>query len=303
MSLNKNDRLKKIAASSSISLAVTLCIIKGMAVVYTGSLAVFSSMIDSLADILASLITYYAVKVSGRPASCKYRYGYGKAEALSALAQAMFIAMSGIFVLLDGLERLVESKVLQQTALGLAAMGVSLFLTFVLVAFQRYVARKTNSQAILADSMHYSVDILTNLAIIFSLFIIHFWKINQVDAIMAIVVAIYLLYCAYGLAKGAATLLLDKELSDDIRADVLRIIRSHKLHPEVHDLRTHDLGGMYMFEFHLELDGSLSLREAHQYTAEIEDMLRQAYPNAQVIAHQEPLGIEDERLDNRLGVC
>lgn len=303
MLFHKDNYLKKIAAGSSITLAVSLCLLKGVAVFYTGSLAVLSSMIDSLSDIIASVITYYAVKVSGRPASCNYRYGYGKAEALSAVAQAMFIAMSGIFILMDAIERLIDMKPLQQTGLGLVVMVISLVLTLILVAFQRYVAKRTRSQAILADSMHYSVDILTNLAIILSLFIVHVWNIDRIDAVMAIAIAIYLIYCAYGLVKDAAALLLDKELSEDIRKNVLKIIRSHKLHPEVHDLRTHDLGGTYMFEFHLELDGQLDLVTAHQYTAEIEDMLRKAYPGAQVIVHQEPLGIEDERLDNHLGIC
>ena len=300
LSKKKSEHLKKIAASGSISLAVALCLLKGLGAAFTGSLAVLSSMIDSLSDIIASVITFFAVKISGRPASCEYRYGYGKAEALSAVMQAMFIAMSGAFVLYDALYRLVKAEVLQKTDFGLAVMIVSMVLTIGLVVFQRYVARVTKSKAILADSMHYSVDILTNGAIIISLIVIHIWHINWIDAVMAILVAVYLLYNAYDLAKESMELLLDKELDDSIRSNVLRIIRSHYLHPEVHDLRTRDLGGTYLFEFHLELDGSLDLTSAHQYTVEVEDLLRKAYPEAQIIVHQEPQGINDERLDNRL---
>lgn len=305
MPLNKAkiDKLKKIAASGSIILALALCLLKGAGAAFTGSLAVLSSMIDSLSDILASLITYFAVKFSGRPASCDYRYGYGKVEALSAVVQAMFIAMSGAFVLYDALRRLAFAEVLQQTDIGLAVMIISLVLTLILVVFQRYVARVTKSKAIMADSMHYSVDILTNSAIIISLLVIHIWHINWIDAVMAIMVAVYLLYCAFDLAKDSVPLLLDKELSNEIRQNVLSIIRSHALHPEVHDLRTHDLGGAYLFEFHLELDGKLDLTTAHQYSAEVEEMLQKVYPDAQVIIHQEPKGIEDERLDNRLSNC
>lgn len=303
MNKKKSDKLKKMAASGSIGLAVALCLLKGFGAFFTGSLAVLSSMIDSLSDILASMITFFAVKISGRPASCDYRYGYGKVEALSALVQAMFIAGSGAFVLYDALRRLALAEVLQQTDFGLAVMIISLVLTIALVAFQRYVAKVTQSKAILADSMHYSVDILTNGAIIISLAVIHVWHINWIDAAMAVLVAGYLLYSAYDLAKDSVPLLLDKELSDDIRQNVLDIIYSHRLHPEVHDLRTHDLGGVYLFEFHLELDGGLNLATAHKYTVEIEDMLRKAYPEAQIIVHQEPKGIEDERLDNRLTNC
>ena len=82
LSQKKANRLKKIAAISSISLAILLCLLKIFAVYYTESLAVLSSMVDSLSDILASLITFFAVKISVKPATLKYRYGYGKVEDL-----------------------------------------------------------------------------------------------------------------------------------------------------------------------------------------------------------------------------
>ena len=95
-------------------------------------------------------------------------------------------------------------------------------------------------------------------------------------------------------------LLLDKELEVDIRDDVLNIISKHKICPKVHDLRTRDLGGAYMFEFHLELDGNLDLYSAHKYSDEVEALIRQKYSDAQIIIHQDPVGIKEDRLDNRL---
>lgn len=300
LSKSKKDRLKNQAAAASISLAVLLCLLKGWGAYLSGSLAVLSSMIDSLSDIVASVITLGAVKISGRPASCDYRYGYGKVEALSACAQAMFIAMSGGFIFYDAIERLIEQKILVHSVSGLIIMGISLAMTLVLVAFQRYVAKVTNSQAIMADSKHYSVDILTNLAVLISLAIIYWWKIYWIDAAMAMVAAMYLFYSAYDLAKSAVYLLMDRELPRSIRTKIIKIVRSHPIKPELHDLRTHDLGGVYMFEFHLEMDGDLSLSQAHEYTEEIEKMLLTAYPEAQITIHQEPKGYNEVRLDSKL---
>lgn len=297
---NKIDRLKKIAAISSVSLAVGLCLLKVIGAALSGSLSIFSSMIDSLSDIIASLITLISIRISGRPASCDYRYGYGKVEALSALAQALFIAVSGGFILYDAIWRLIEHRYLSQTVIGIAIMVISLILTLILVAFQRHVAKLTNSQAIMADSQHYSVDIYTNLAIIASLAVIYWWHIYWIDAAMAIAAAIYLLHVAWKLGRYAASLLLDKELGEDIRRRVIEIVASHPLHPDIHDLRTRDLGGHYMFEFHLELDGAQSLLEAHRHTEEVETLLRQTYPDAQIIIHQDPKGIDEERLDRHL---
>lgn len=294
------SKLKKAAAYGSILLALFLSILKGVGVFYTDSLAVLSSMVDSLSDILASLITFVAVKISVRPASTSYRYGYGKAESLSALFQAAFIAGSGVFILYDAFMRLKNPVELNQTDFGLAIMIISLILTLILVAFQRFVAKVTNSQAIIADSLHYSVDIMTNSSIIISLIVIHFWQIIWIDTLMAAAISIYLIYNAYTLALEAAGLLLDKELESNIRQSIIDIVSTHPLSPQIHDLRTRNLGGVYMFEFHLELDGNLDLYTAHRYTDEVENLIRQTYPEAQIIIHQDPSGIKEERLDNKL---
>lgn len=289
-----------MAAVGSVTIAALLCFIKGLAFIYTGSLAILSSMIDSLSDIFASIITFFAVKISVKPASVSYRYGYGKAEALSALFQATFIAAAGLFILFDALTKLQNPTPINQTSIGLFVMGLSLIATLGLVVFQRYVARKTKSLAILADSAHYSIDILTNTSIILSLAVIAFWNIYWLDSALTVLISVYLLYNAFTLGRDAVYLLLDKELSDDIRKNVINIVKKHPLSPKLHDLRTHDLGGAYMFEFHLELDGNLTLKQAHDYTEEIEKLLLAHYPSAQIVIHQEPAGIKDKRLDSLL---
>lgn len=302
MSLTQTQasKLKKAAACGSILLALFLSLLKGLGVFYTDSLAVLSSMVDSLSDIFASLITFIAIKISVRPASTNYRYGYGKAESLSALFQAAFIAGSGVFILYDAVMRIKNPVELNQTDFGLAIMIISLVLTLGLVAFQRFVAKVTNSQAIIADSLHYSVDIMTNSSIIISLIVVHFWQILWIDTLMAALISVYLIYNAYTLALEAAGLLLDKELDDNIRQSIFDIVSKHPLSPKIHDLRTRNLGGVYMFEFHIELDGNLDLYTAHRYTDEVEALIHQTYPEAQIIIHQDPSGIKEERLDNKL---
>ena len=223
------NRLKKIAAVSSISLAIFLCILKSFAVFYTNSLAVLSSLVDNLSDVLASVITLFAVKISIRPASNNYRYGYGKVEALSALFQSLFVAVSGLYILYDGCMRFFHPVKLEQTGFGLSVMVVSLLSTLCLVLFQRRIAKTTNSKAIAADSLHYSVDILANLSVIISLFFTRFFAITQIDTIMAILISFYLLHNAYEFVGEAIGLLLDKELDDDVRNKVLNIVKSHKM--------------------------------------------------------------------------
>ena len=116
----------------------------------------------------------------------------------------------------------------------------------------------------------------------------------------ALVIAIYLLYNAYQLVVEAFDVLLDRELSDDIRQNINNIISRHEFVKGFHDVRTHSLGNEYMIEIHLELDGRLSLYEAHQLSDQVETAIIKEYPNAQVIIHQDPSGVSEDRLDAKL---
>lgn len=300
LSREEADKLKYRASIASILLAVFLTILKLFASFYSGSLAVLSSMIDSLSDILASAITFMAVKISAKPATDKHRYGYGKVEAISALMQAAFIAGSGLFVMYDAGARFFQPKIIEKTGMALWVMSISLISTFVLIAYQKHVAKLTQSQAINADSEHYVVDILTNLSIIISLIAVKIFEVSWIDTLTAFGVAIYLLKNSYLLAKEAIDMLLDKELDSEIRHKVKDIIKSHEFVKGVHDLRTRNLGNDYMFELHLELDGNLSLYDAHDLSELIEKDIIEHYPNAQIIIHQDPAGIKESRLDTKL---
>ena len=155
------NRLKKIAVTASVSVSAGLALIKLAASLYTGSLAVLSSMVDSLSDIFSSLISFIAVKFSSQPASVEHRYGFGKAEALSALVQSAFIAGSGVFVVYEGVSRFISPRPVGDTGVGILVMAASTVITLGLIAFQKYVVKKTASLAVAADSAHYLVDIAT----------------------------------------------------------------------------------------------------------------------------------------------
>ena len=300
LSEEKSKKLKKLSAAASIGLSAGLTLLKLFAALYTGSLAVLSSLIDSLADIFASSITYVAVRFSSMPASYGHRYGYGKAEAISALVQSAFIAGSGIFVLYDGIYRLFVPAQIARLEAGIVIMGVSLLATIGLICFQKHVAKKTRSLAIEADSEHYTVDVVTNLSIIVTLVLVSWLELSWIDTLTACGVAAFLLFNAYKLAAKAVGTLTDAELGPDIRKRVCEIVLESPFSKGIHDLRTRDLGGVYMFEFHLELDGDLPLSAAHEMTEIVEDNLLDEFPGAQIIIHQDPAGIQEERLDNKL---
>ena len=188
----------------------------------------------------------------------------------------------------------------EDTGIGIAIMVVSLLATLSLIVFQKYVAKKTNSIAIAADSDHYTVDVVTNLSIIITLVAVALFEADWLDTVVACVVSGFLLVSAYKLAGRAINTLTDAELPPEIRKRVCEIVLESPFAKGIHDLRTRDLGGAYMFEFHLELDGEVSLAAAHEMTELVEDSLWEEFPDAQIIIHQDPAGVDEERLDTKL---
>lgn len=305
MLLNQNDNfLKKSAAIAGVSLAIILIALKFFAFLKTDSLAIFSSLADSVTDLFASMVSFIAVYFSTKPASKNHRYGYGKTEALSAFLQAIFVGASGLFVIIDGIKRLISPVSIEKTDVGIFIMLFSIFATLILVLFQTYVANKTNSLAIKADRAHYTVDFLTNSTVVVSLILVHFFGFAYFDVIAALFISLYLLYNAYDLAREAIEQITDKELDPEIRQKIQDIVdHSQGIHG-MHDLRTRSLGDIYFFELHLEIDGKLSLFEAHEFADAVERKIIETFPGSQVIIHQDPFGIHEDRLDHQIdGAC
>ena len=293
-------RLRRLAAVASLTLACTLALLKLGASVVTDSLAVLSSLIDSLADIVASSITFLSVQISQQPPDRAHRFGHGKAESLSALAQAALVAGSATFVLIDAVRRLSNPQPIQSTGIGIAVMAFAIATTLVLVWFQRHVVRSTGSQAIDADSVHYSADLLTNISIIASLVLTRQLGWLWLDPAMGAAVALYLGWHAYRIGREAVRVLMDQELAPGTRQRIEGIVLAHPEVQGLHDLRTRESGNTQFIELHVELDGTMTVNAAHEVTDAIEAELFAAFPDAEVILHQEPAGLDDPRLDHRI---
>ena len=302
-SKKKVEFYKKLASILSLALAVFLTVLKIFASLSTGSLAILSSFVDSLSDIFASFVSFVAVRFSLKSPSCAYRYGYFKAESISALIQSAFIAGSGLFVFYSSVDRLLHPTALEHTFIGILVMMLSLILTLGLVIFQKYVSKKTNSFAIEADSAHYVTDIITNMSVIFSLWAVSVLKQPLIDTLTAFCVSVYLVNYAYRIAVKAISLLMDHELPENVRQDVAHLIKNTEGIKGFHDFRTRDLGGVYFFEIHLEMDKDISLLQAHDLAEKVESKILEKFSNAQVIIHQDPYGIKEKRLDDVLENC
>lgn len=282
-----NRRQLRIATYASVATAVALVGMKLAAWLWTGSVSILASLVDSLMDSAASALNLLAVRYSLTPADEEHRFGHGKAEPLAGLAQAAFISGSAVFLILHAVERLRFPRALEDVNVGIVVMVISIVLTALLLLIQQRAIRQTKSTAIRADALHYGTDLLTNLTVIIALVLSNYgWA--RADSAMAILVAVYIFYSAGRIGYEAVQHLMDRELGTAIEEQILTIVRREPEVRGIHDLRTRQSGQVQFVQLHLELDGGLPLDRAHAIADRIERDIAALLPDAEVIIHQDP---------------
>jgi len=282
-------RLMRLATYASVATALSLIVAKLVAWFVSDSVSILATLVDSSLDVLASMVNLVAVHHALQPADREHRFGHGKAEALAGLGQSMFIAGSAGILLLQGVSRLINPQPLESGfELGLAVMLFSIVATLGLLSFQRYVIRRTDSTAIKADALHYKTDLLVNGSVIVALLLTYYgWQ--QVDPVFAIFIALYIIYSAWNIVRDAVDLLMDHELPDEQRQKIRAVIMEHPDAIGLHDLRTRRSGSTVFVQLHLELDETLSLKQAHAIADDLEHKVAALFDEAEVIIHEDPI--------------
>ncbi len=286
-------RLMRNATYASVSVAITLIAAKAAAWIITDSVAILATLIDSLLDALASVVTLLAVRHALQPADSEHRFGHGKAEALAGLGQAAFITGSAVLLATEAAGRLSSPQSVTHEFVGIGVMGFSIALTLGLVLYQQFVVRQTGSVAIGADRLHYVGDLLVNAAVIGALLATSLLGQSWIDPALALLVAVYILWSAWRIVRAVLDILMDRELPDADRLRIREIVLAHQAVQELHDLRSRRSGTDTFIQLHIELDGAMSLIEAHEISDAVEADIREAFPGAEVIIHQDPAGIEE----------
>ena len=287
------ERLMRMATYASVGVAGFLIVIKLAAWLYTDSVSLLSTLIDSLLDALASLVNLVAVRQALTPADQEHRFGHGKAEPLAALAQSTFVAGSALFLIFEAGSRLIQPTPVAHGEVGIAVMLVAIVLTFALTRYQAYVVKRTGSLAIAADSLHYIGDLLINAAVIVALLLATQLGWALADPIFGLAIAGYIVFTAWKIARSAMDMLMDRELPEDERERIKRIVAGHAEVLDLHDLRTRASGPTMFIQLHLEMDGAMSLYRAHAVADAVEAELQEAFPRAQILIHQDPYGLEE----------
>ncbi|WP_312600153.1 MULTISPECIES: cation diffusion facilitator family transporter [Pseudomonas] len=291
-SRTEHARLLRLATTASLAVAGLLITVKAIAWWFSGSVSLLAGLTDSVLDGAASLFNLLAVRYSLKPADEDHRYGHGKAESLAGITQALFIGASGILIGMQAIGRLKEPEPLGTPLLGIAVMIVSLIVTAGLLILQRHVIQITGSAVIRADSLHYRSDLLLNTSILIALIAASYgW--DQLDAILGLGIALYILWSAIGIARDSLSVLMDQELPYEVSEHMLTLACSVPQVLGAHDLRTRISGSHWFVQLHLELPGEMTLSEAHRLCDEAEAAIMAEYPQAEVLVHADPLDAPD----------
>ena len=266
--------LQKKATIFATTTAALLSVIKLIFGVMSGSVAIIASAVDSILDMLISIFNYFAISNSEKPADSEFNYGRGKIEALAGVIEGTVITISGLFIIYQSIDKVLEQKVTQHLDNSVVVMVVSFFITLALVIYLNYVAKKTNSLVIKSDALHYKTDLYSNGAVLVALVVVKFTGWELVDALMGAVIAVYIIYSAYEIIKEGILILLDRSIDKELVAKIRHIIQTQEGVEDYHFLKTREAGKQTFVDVHLVFNTEILLLTAHRISDTIEENIR-----------------------------
>ena len=286
--MNKSSQ-KIRAASFSIITAVSLATLKFIVGLVSGSIAVLSSAIDSLLDIVMSGVNFLAIRHAEQPADANHAYGHGKFETMASIIQAMVIGGSGVWILDESIRRIITGSTPSRISDGILVLAFSMAASWAISRYLRKTGHETDSSALIADSLHFAMDVYTNLALLAGLVIMQFFKLPWLDPALSICVACYIMYEAIRLVRNSLRDVLDEQLPEELRERIeASILRHGGNSASFHNLRTRRAGSRKLIDFHLNVCKHITVTEAHIITDTLENEIEKELPNSDITIHIEP---------------
>ena len=284
------NSIKKIrAARLSIITASSLAVLKLTTGLVTGSMAVLASAVDSLLDILMSSINFVAIRKAEEPADECHPFGHGKYETVATLIQAFIITLSGSWIIFESGRRLIQGSSLQNLEGGVGVLVISLFASIGISRYLKRIAKETDSSALEADSLHFAMDVYTNLALAVGLIVVRFINLPWLDPALSILVGLYILIEAFRLVQHGMRDVLDAELPPGVRDKVTRLIEEHREHLiDYRNLRTRRAGSQKFIDMEMIVCRHLSVEEAHDIADMLEEKIKKSINGADITIHIEP---------------
>lgn len=288
------DEKQKIAALSIFSNTM-LVLLKLIAGVVTNSVSIISEAIHSGLDLVAAIIAFIAVRISSHPPDQRHRYGHGKFENISGTIEALLIFIAAIWIIIEAYQKIINGSNVETIGAGIAVMGFASLANWIISGLLMKTARRTDSIALEADAMHLRTDVYTSLGVMLGLLVLYVTKIQILDPLIAIAVALLIIKAAYDLTLKAVIPLLDVALPPDEEDAISNAIVQISSEGIVgfHQLRTRKAGSERYVDMHLVVPRYLSIAQVHNLCDRIEQEIADRLPYVHVLVHAEPCEDED----------
>ncbi len=283
-------RLEKKATVVSTSVAAVLVIMKMSVGILSGSIAVLASAIDSFLDLTVSLFNYFALHNTEKDPDDKFHFGRSKIEPLAAVIEGAVISISALFVLYEALLKMTHNRPTEHLLESVWVMVASFVITSFLVAFLKYVSKKTKNMVIRADALHYQTDLFSNGAVLLALGLISVTGEQLIDPVLGIILALYMIYSAIPIIKEGILMLLDAAIPAEDIEQIIVIIEKESAITTYHDLKTREAGSHIFISVHAVFNVSISLYDAHLISDRIEAKIRTIFKDKRVhiLIHMDP---------------
>lgn len=281
------------AAKLLLGVVIGLILLKIAVSWLTGSISVLAQAADSLLDLFAGIITFSAIRIATKPADEEHPYGHGKAEDIAGMAQGILIFIAGGLIVYSSIRRIIEGVSIELTEVGIGAMLISIVANVLLSRHLLKVSQATGSVVLEANARNIAADVYSALAVLVGLVLVRFTRLNIIDSIVAIGVAIYILKVAYDTTRKPLSALVDMKLPPSQEAFINASLMKHS-HEVVgfHALRTRRAGSQCYVDLHLVMAKDIELEHAHRICDEIEAEIQRGLPGASVTIHIEPCNDE-----------
>jgi cation diffusion facilitator family transporter len=285
---------KQLVAVSSVAAAIVLTSFKLYAGVVTNSLGILSEFLHSALDLIAACITVWAVHNAAYPADEQHPYGHGKVESFSALTETMLLLITCAWIMWEAVMRIIGEPHVEPGLIGFVVMSVAIIIDVSRWRALSKVAKKYDSQALEADALHFSSDVLSSSVVIAGLIFVRLgYSIG--DPLAAFGVALVVLFLCYRMGKKTYDSLIDARIPKEEERVIMEVLGAHrKDFVEFHEFRTRRSGAERHIDLHLVVNKDAHVDQAHDLCETLEREIKARLKNTQVLIHIEPC---DERCD------
>lgn len=281
-------RKSKVAILSIVSNTI-LIVLKIIAGILSGSVSIISEAIHSGMDLLASLVAFFSVRASSKPADEDHPYGHGKIENISGIIEGILILIASAMIIFESIRKIINPVSIENELIGSIVMFISGFVNFLVSQKLYKVAKEEDSMALEADALHLKTDVYTSIGVGVAILLIKITKIHVFDSIIAIAVAILIIKEAYELIKNGFDEIIDRRLSDEEENEIRQVIEKHKEEFEnYHKLKTRKSGNTKHADFHITVKSDMTVKEAHDIIGNIKKDMNDKFKSIRITIHVDP---------------